>query len=174
MFILGCVKQPTSYCAGGVAYRVRQVIPPDRDALVEMLGRCSAASLFRRFLRPVRSTPIWYADTMVTPHPGRLVLVAETKGSAIGVGELHDVGDGAELAMLVEDRYQGRGVGTRLLGCLVDEAARRDMRALMALVGTGNDQVMQMLSRVGPLRVEFGRGANEVQVNLRGPERLAG
>jgi N-acetylglutamate synthase-like GNAT family acetyltransferase len=154
--------------------RVRNAVPADRQAVAAMLGRCDSQTLFHRFLHPIRSTPAWYVDQVVSAGPRRLTLVAEAAGVVIGIGELHqDADDVAEIGMLVEDRWQRRGVGTRLLACLVEEAVRRHVCALSALVSSDNDPVLRMLAGIGPLTAVPGPGVRDVHVSLRGVGPLA-
>jgi GNAT superfamily N-acetyltransferase len=154
--------------AGLSAFRVRAAVPGDRVGVAAMLDRCGPESLFYRFLHPVRSTPVWYVEMTVSSGTGRLALVVEAAGYVIGIGELHQLApDTAEIGMLIEDRYQRQGVGTQLLGRIVEEAARRDMCALSALVSGENDHVIRMLGRIGALTVVTGPGVREVHVALR-------
>jgi GNAT superfamily N-acetyltransferase len=143
------------------------VAPDDHEAVAAMLGRCRSRSLFHRFLQPIRATPMWYVDQVVATVPGRLTMVAEAGGLVIGIGELHQDGDDiAEVGLLVEDRWQGQGVGTRLLACLVEEAHRRRLCALSALVSSDNDHVIRMLAGIGALTVVPGPGVRDVRVSL--------
>jgi N-acetylglutamate synthase-like GNAT family acetyltransferase len=146
---------------------VRRAAPADRDAVAAMLGRCGGQTLFHRFLHPIRSTPAWYLDQVVAVGPRRVTLLAAAAGVVIGIGELHqDADDVAEVGLLVEDGWQRRGVGTRLLARLLEEAHRRHLCALSALVSSDNDHVIRMLARVGSLTAVPGPGVRDVHVSL--------
>jgi L-amino acid N-acyltransferase YncA len=56
----------------------------------------------------------------------------------------------AEFAILVEDAWQGIGLGRQLLVELVDLAASRGVRTLTATVQRDNDRVIGLIRRLLP------------------------
>ena len=57
--------------------------------------------------------------------------------------------DRAEYAALVEDRWQGRGLGRRLTQRLIDAAHERGIRHLYGLVMHGNSPMLTLLRTLG-------------------------
>lgn len=71
------------------------------------------------------------------------VLVASAAGGAIGLVALAFDGDSCELKIIaVGARWQGRGLGKRLVESAIDHAAQRGARSM--LVGTGNSSISQI------------------------------
>jgi GNAT superfamily N-acetyltransferase len=68
-----------------------------------------------------------------------------------GVAEyVADSDDSAEVAIVVEDAFQGRGIGGALFRRLVGCASARGIHAFTGDAGTENDRVVGMLRRGGP------------------------
>jgi GNAT superfamily N-acetyltransferase len=110
---------------------IRDIGPPDLEALRRMHGRCSATSLHRRYFSPLASAPerVLRALTEVDGSD-RVGIMAAIGDEIIGVAHAMPGADGrVELAFLVEDRHQRRGVGSLLF----DEIRRR-------LVGHGVEE----------------------------------
>jgi GNAT superfamily N-acetyltransferase len=80
----------------------------------------------------------------------------------VGVGRYDWLGDGlAEVAFVVEDGYQGRGVGSRLFDTVIDAARARGVHTVLAYVVHGNSIMRRMLERTGrSLRTERARDAD--------------
>ncbi|MGH3649397.1 MAG: GNAT family N-acetyltransferase, partial [Acidimicrobiia bacterium] len=61
-----------------------------------------------------------------------------------------DNGVGAELlSMAVAPAVKRRGLGTRLVGALQDEAASKGLRAMKVVVGSGNHPAIGLYERCG-------------------------
>lgn len=67
----------------------------------------------------------------------------------VAMANLLAEGDLGEVALLVEDEWQGRGVGTALLRRLVAYARRTGFAALVAHIGADNVAMLRTLRRVG-------------------------
>jgi GNAT superfamily N-acetyltransferase len=91
--------------------------------------------------------PRAYADA-IEERRGEHV-VAEIDGTIVGLASCVD----GEVAVLVEDAWQGYGIGTRLLEDLVARAGRPE---LTADVSYGNPRALRMLKRLGPTQVSAG------------------
>src|SRR3712207_6764284 len=80
----------------------------------------------------------------------RFALVAldpEDEGEIVAVVryERESSTDGAEYAALVEDRFQGRGLGIGLTRCLSEAAQERGIKRLHALVLRENGRMLRLL-----------------------------
>jgi GNAT superfamily N-acetyltransferase len=126
---------------------IRRARADDLAALDEMLARCTVTTTSLRFNIPVPRLPRAYADTIA--ERSGVHVVAETDGSIVGIASCVD----GELAVLVEDAWQGRGLGTRLLDEVV---ARAGLEELTADVSYGNPRALRMLKRVAPTHVSAG------------------
>ena len=106
--------------------RSRRAMPSDAAAIRSMALRCSAASLYGRFLMVV--TPDTAASMLVAgvASDSTTWWLAEVGRRGVGIGATHMFDDGsAEISLLVEDGWQRRGVATGLLPDLVEEARVR-------------------------------------------------
>jgi [ribosomal protein S18]-alanine N-acetyltransferase len=80
-------------------------------------------------------------------------------GGLVGYAGLCDYPDEAWVqTMAVAPAWQGRGLGTRLLGALLDEAARRRQRVISLEVRAGNAVAQRLYERHGFVRTGVRRG----------------
>lgn len=156
---------------------VRRATEGDRQALVEMLARCSGETRYRRFQGYVSVFPARYLTEALSGSPLHYALVVSTGGAADGatrtaptvvaLASCRAVEEGvAELGLLVEDAWQRRGIGALLLRELVDHAARMGMRALLAQVLAEQSWIVGVLRRHGQCRTAPAGSALNVTVSL--------
>ena len=165
----------------GTAVRFRAVSPGDARALQGLHARCSGRSIELRFFGPLGELPDKKAARLSRAEGAdRLALAAldPDGGEEIAaVVRFERVGGGetAEYAALVEDRWQGRGLGRALTERLVGAARGRGVRCLYALVTPGNERMVRLLRGLGlPTRRCREGGAERLEVDLRGSERVDG
>jgi len=162
--------------------RVRRACADDRAALEAMFLRCTPATIYRRFHGPVKAFPASYLTEALAGVPVHLGLVA-VSGSASGPAgggldggarvvalascRLTDSSSAAELGVLVEDGWQGRGIGRELLRLLVEYADGGQIPELHAQVLIEQDWILGMLRPYGQCSSVFRPGVREVRVQLR-------
>lgn len=135
---------------GGVA-RLRPIRPDDAKLLVEFYDRVSPESKFLRFFAPypklsrrdvIRFTNVDYIDRVA------LIITLGTKMIAVGrYDRVED--DEAEVAFLVEDAHQGRGIAQLLLEHLADAARERGITKFVAEVLPQNRRMAQVFVDAG-------------------------
>jgi GNAT superfamily N-acetyltransferase len=103
--------------------RVKVLEPVDSEALLAMVGHCSAMSLYRRFHGV--GDDVRHAQQVLAAAAGHDSYAAWRGGRCVGLGNLHAYGDTAEIGVLVEDRWRRRGVGTALVVAFVRQARER-------------------------------------------------
>ena len=89
--------------------------------------------------------------------------------TALGVARYEREGDtdGAEYAALVEDRFQGKGLGIGLTRLLIEAARERGIGRLHALVMYENAPMLRLLRSLGlPERERWQDGARRVEIDL--------
>jgi GNAT superfamily N-acetyltransferase len=75
--------------------------------------------------------------------------------------------DGAEYAALVEDRFQGKGLGIGLTRRLIESARERGIERLHALVINENSGMLRLLRDLGlPERERWRDGARLIEIDL--------
>jgi GNAT superfamily N-acetyltransferase len=159
---------------------VRRATEGDRQALVRMLARCSGETRYRRFHGPVKLFPERYLTEALSGSPVHFALVASVSAQAasgaegatgedvVALASCRAVAEGvAELGVLVEDAWQRRGIGDRLLREMTDFAVRSGMRALQAQLLAEQPWIVGLLRRYGRCEtVATGGGLLKVTVRL--------
>ncbi len=147
----------------------------DVDALVAMHERCSETSLYRRFHAPLPRVPARLVRQLVAPTNG-WSRVAVHKGEAIAFACAAAVSaSDLEVGLLVEDRHQHKGLGTRMLHELAVEAAARGFSDLQLFAQPENDRVLSTVQKAGLLgRVSWHDSLLCVAMSVRrlAPEEL--
>lgn len=176
---------PSPATTGSGADRVpalRLGTPGDADALAAMHDRCSAQTLYFRYHAPVaRLTPRMARALLLPPAGTSLLLTVDGEVVAAGMfapDPAAEEPDTAELGLLVEDAWQQRGLGARLLRSLAQEAAGAGLETLSCLVLPENDAVLRTVDRAGlHAHARFVDGVVEYRVPvgpLRGRRRRRG
>lgn len=135
----------------------RPVRPPDESLLKELLYSCSEETLYQRYFTVVKSTPHAQLQRVVNvdydQEMGVVALVEDEQGRermvAIGKYSLDRTTNLAEVALLVHDDYQGRGIGTFLLQHLMRIARARGLAGFTASVLVGNYHMLHLFHKSG-------------------------
>ncbi|MEZ7003132.1 GNAT family N-acetyltransferase [Streptomyces sp. AD55] len=130
----------------------------DLDAAKAMHGRCSARTLGMRYHGPVGDADR-YLRHLLGPHHGRSVAARTGPGRIVALGHLLWDGDETEVALLVEDDWQRRGIGGALLARLVEMAVEAGCASVYAVTRASNTGMVAAMRGLGlPLdyRVEEG------------------
>jgi GNAT superfamily N-acetyltransferase len=102
---------------------LRMATAADAPLVAALHARCSPQSRRSRFLDPSpRLAPQTLSGLLGDPSAGRIAVLALTtdEGSAVGLANLESLGAGlGEFAVLVEDGWHGRGIGTALIRRMV-------------------------------------------------------
>lgn len=125
---------------------LRRGTPADADAVVALHERCSAQTVYRRYHAPLPRVSTRFARSLLQPAGG-LSLVLTVAGDVVGLGVLADGSGGPELGLMIEDGWQRRGLGSRLLRALAQEAADRGTETVTCLVQPDNDAVLPTIDR---------------------------
>jgi RimJ/RimL family protein N-acetyltransferase len=136
----------------GTSLEVRPIRPADADALVALHARLSADTIYRRYFgaRPHLATADVERFTRVDGR-ARFALVA-VRGSDLVAVARYEGRPGqrsAELAVVIDDALQHRGVGRLMLERLVDVAREAGLDTLEADVLAGNAAMLALLRTLG-------------------------
>ena len=137
----------------GTHVRVRPVRADDEARLENLYSRLSEHSAYQRFFAYRQRLPAeWYHYFANVDYRRRLALVAErgmpNGPELIGVGryEPTDEEGVAEVAFVVQDGWQGRGLGEALLSDVLAAAESRGIRRFRAFVLADNHAMLQLLT----------------------------
>ncbi len=158
----------------GSCVPVRGIRAGDAPALQRLVGRSSARSVQLRFFGPLRELSNESARHFAeVDGEDRFALVAldpEDVGEIVAVVRYEREGEGgsAEYAALVEDRFQGRGLGIGLTRRLIEAARENGIERLHAMVLRENKEMLNLLRSLDlPERTQWRDGAEHVEVDLR-------
>jgi len=144
---------------GGVVH-LRPIRPADADAIVAFHAKLSDRTRYLRYFGPYPRIPErdLYRFTRVD-HRNRVALVAVLDEEIIGVGrydrlsstgtaDIPDTAD-AEVAFVVADAHQGRGIGSILLEHLAAAARERGIKRFVAEVLAENSRMVRVFTDAG-------------------------
>jgi GNAT superfamily N-acetyltransferase len=124
----------------------------DREKLRAMFARSSPETIYRRFHIPYPEVPEWMLTLMVATnhHDGEvLVAVGEEKIVAHAMYVRQEDDEVAEMAIIVEDRWQSMGVGKSLFLELARRARLKDIETFTGEV-LGQNRPMFGLAAMFP------------------------
>ena len=155
---------------GDATVWIRLARPEDADAVAAMHERCSPQSRYQRYLGGANEWRDISLRRLTGGHRGATLVVMSEEGAIVGLGNVFPAepedGHGAEIAVIVEDGYQGRGIGTRLLRHMLELAERIGFQEVVAIVLAQNTTMLRVLEET---RLDWTRELEEAVVTMRAP-----
>jgi RimJ/RimL family protein N-acetyltransferase len=137
----------------GTPVRLRPIRPQDEVALTALYNRLSPETAYQRFFAVMRRLPPDWAHILANvDYDRRMAIVAvDAAGVLIGVARYaHDAAsDSAEIALVVQDAWQGRGLGTILLDELLRYAGEHGITRFRAYILADNHRMLRLVSELG-------------------------
>ncbi len=150
----------------GIGLSARPIAADDKDALVDAFRHLSQETVYKRFLAPVkRLTESKLAYLTELDHSDHEALVAVTEACEIvGVARyVREPGKAeAEVAVTVRDEWQGRGVGTALLGRLAARASKNGVERFTGVCLATNREMIQLFDEIDPAARHHSNGETTV------------
>lgn len=150
----------------GTVIHLRPIRPDDAPRLVALFDRLSQQTAYQRFFSVLKRLPPAYARVFANvDYRQRLAIVAEMVAPAgpelIGVGRYEpadatEIAPGivptivptvVEVAFVVQDGWQGRGLGSILLDEVLRAAVARGVQRFRAFVLADNHRMLGLLAR---------------------------
>lgn len=145
---------------------VRRADTGDLEAAKAMHERCSTRTLGMRYHGPVGDADR-YLNHLLSPRFGRTLAVQTASGRIVGLGHLLWDGDETEVALLVEDQWQRRGIGAELLGRLVAMAEEARCESVYAVTQSSNTGMVAAMRGLGlPLDYQIEEGTLVITARL--------
>ncbi len=164
----------------GNLVRVRAIRADDTDRLRAFHSRLSIDSIIFRFFRVLPELSEELANRLTNiDYENRMALVATVEQEAeeriIAVVRYERTGaETGEVAFVVEDRWQGRGIATALLHRLADYARARGFTHLVAITMASNVRMLDVLRHCGfPCVMSYQDGDIEARLNITAPPVVA-
>jgi GNAT superfamily N-acetyltransferase len=146
---------------------VRLARPEDTAAVEQLHKRSSEKSIYQRYFTPKNSWREENLRRVSGGHRGITLVVTDRDNQLMALANVFPLSatelSTGEIAYLVEDQYQGQGIGKILLGHSQDLAARLGYTKLVAYVLNDNAVMRNMLLSqdwVQVLAPEFGPAVN--------------
>ncbi|HET6510450.1 MAG TPA: GNAT family N-acetyltransferase [Baekduia sp.] len=153
---------------------LRRIEPEDKDGLVAGLGHLSERSVYQRFLSPkprLTSSELRYlTEVDFRDHYALVAVLAQAPDVIVGVGrwvrDTRAPAD-AEIAIVIADDLQGRGVGTALGNALAEAARARGIERLTASMLPENVAAHRLFAKISSrMRVTHAQGVDEIVASL--------
>jgi acetate---CoA ligase (ADP-forming) len=161
-------REATVVLRDGGTVAVRPIRPEDEPDLARFFSSLSLESRVLRFFAAVSNADASVKRMVQVDYTSRygIVAVAGAEAQIVGHAMYATIQPKkAELALAVADAYQGRGLGTILLGQLAEAAASAGIDVLEAIVRPENHQMLEVLRQSGfPIRARSEPG--EVHAEL--------
>ena len=141
--------------ADGTSVLVRPIEPDDFELEREFVARLSPRTRYQRLLcartPQVAELQRW---TRIDPErEGALIATVNSDGRErqIGVARyaIDDAEDEADFAIVIDDEWQGRGLGAHLLSALIDLARRSGLRRVHGITFSENKAMLGLARRLG-------------------------
>jgi RimJ/RimL family protein N-acetyltransferase len=137
----------------GSLLRLRPIEPTDADGILQLHARLSDRSRYFRFFGAYPRMPVGDLRHFVNvDHRDREAFVAVLDNDLVGVGRyerLPQRPDSAEVAFVIVDEFQRRGIGPILLARLVTAAREVGIAQFIAEVLPANTPMMRVFARAG-------------------------
>ena len=160
--------------AGFPEILLRRITPEDKDALVAGLGHLSERSVYQRFLAPkprLTSSELRYlTEVDFLDHYALVAVLARSPEVVVGVGRWvrsTEPPADAEIAIVVADDLQGRGVGTQLGRALAEAARARGIERFTASMLPSNQAAHRLFAKISSqLQTVHHEGVDELVAPL--------
>ena len=140
----------------GSEVELRPLEADDRERLVRLFYRLSPESVYHRFLSPINEPIDAGLDRLVDlDHHDREAIAAVSGDEVVGVARYFRKRKAAiaDLAVLIEDAWQGKGLGVVLIERLQELARSRGINAFTATILSENRSAIRMVRRVFPTAI---------------------
>ncbi len=153
----------------GKTAHIRPIRPEDAELMVEFYSRVSDESKYYRFFSPMPHLSERDLKRFThVDHVDRVALVLLSAEKMIAVGRYDTVEPGkAEVAFLVEDGHQGRGIGQLLLEHLAQAGRERGVERFVAEVLPDNQAMIHTFKDAGyRVASQYDEGVMELEFSI--------
>ncbi len=158
---LAITPYPTRYISvyglpDGTDVALRPIRPEDEPLELEMLSTLSEAAMKTRFFAPLKNFPHEMLSGFCNiDYDREMAIVAESKEggkrSLAGIVRLIIDPDyrSGEYAVLVHDKFQGKGLGYKLMDIIIGIAQEKGLEEIYGTVLSRNQKMLQMARKLG-------------------------
>jgi acyl-CoA hydrolase/GNAT superfamily N-acetyltransferase len=157
--------------------RFRAIKPSDEEAMRRLFYRFSKQTVFRRFLFPISTMPHNKMQEYVNvdySHMMSVVALVGESGQETIIAEARYIEDEqssyGDLAFVVDEKYQGFGVGSYLYDMLIRLAKDRGLKGFTAEVLEANRSMMKVFeSGILPVNTRVDNGLLRLTISFDAP-----
>ncbi len=162
---------------GGLTVLLRPVRISDEPLLKEFFYSLSDRSIYRRFISQRKDMPHErLQEFVVIDYTKEIVILVvkenqSTNDEILAVGQygIDEKSHSAEVALVVRDEYQGKGVGTELLSYLTHLARQQGLLGFTAEVLVENQPMLHLFEKMGfDTQRRTAEGVWELRMGFRG------
>ena len=139
----------------GIRVYLRPVEVFDKSLVKKFLDKLSVQSLYSRFFTLRKNILDEFLQKFFTINTGIemyiLAIDQNKKEEVVGVGQFHICSDAslAEIALIVSDNYQNKGIGRELLTHMMQLAKYRELKGFEGIVQTDNWPMLRICQTIG-------------------------
>jgi acyl-CoA hydrolase/GNAT superfamily N-acetyltransferase len=159
---------------GGIEVRFRAIKPSDEEEMRHLFYRFSDEAVYYRYFSSVKTMPHARMQEYVNVDCNRAMSIVGLVGAT---GEEHIIAEAryikdqrrpyADVAFVVDEKYQGLGIATVLYNMLIRVAKERGIRGFTADVLASNKSMMKVFEKGGlPVKAKLEQGAFELTVDF--------
>ncbi len=152
--------------------RFRPMKPSDEDAMRRLFYRCSREMIFYRYFYSIKTMDHNKMQTYVNvDYQKEFALVGFNADRKI-IGEARMIRDErtyfGEVAFLIDDKYQGLGIGTHMLDVLIGRSRDMGLKGLTAEVMADNQPMLKVFEKAGlPMDISTNNGIYRVTMAFK-------
>jgi len=171
--------ESTAVLRDGTVVRIRPIRPDDEPLMKEMFYSFTQQTVYLRFHSAIKAMPHEQLQLFCNiDYDTEMALVAVTgpvgQEEIIGMGRylMDPSRDSAELAFVVRDDWQRKGLGTILFQRLIEIGKQNGIKTFWADVLVENSGMLKIFHKSG-LDIESTKDGNIVHVKMRVPSKHA-
>ncbi len=140
----------------GTPLLLRPIKPEDESLVSDFYGKCSEETIYFRYFRHIKK---WSHEMLIRftqndyDRELGLMAIGQPPGPEVMLGVSRLVMDAhretAEFAVIVADRYQGKGLGPKLLEEVIGIAKENEVKLLWGEVLSSNKTMLDLVKRLG-------------------------
>ena len=166
--------ETTATFKAGTVVRFRAIKPSDEEEMRRLFYRFSDQSVYYRYFCPIKTMPHAKMQEYVNVDYGKVMSLVglvgeEGSGRIVAEGRFvkHPDRPFADVAFVVDETYQGKGIASYLLKQLINSAREKGLKGFTADVIGSNKSMMRVFEKSGlTVTAHFQDGAYELTMML--------
>jgi GNAT superfamily N-acetyltransferase len=151
--------------------RIRPILPEDSESLLSMFNTLSRDTLYNRFFKLRRPFTVEEVQRMCKLDPAQEIGIAavvelQAKPELVADARYYVEDGKGEVAIVVHDRWQQKGLGTAMMRYLIEVVRQRGLKQLYMYTLTNNSIMIHVGKKVGFTVNLHEYGVTKLEMNL--------